>query len=100
MVEKDIWAFVILFFQLYKTKIGWGLGFPKNVQLAWGHPPSTDLKDGVFTTPCHRSYPCPALMKCSEDINSVLFTQAWEKLAEKAFSAKKLLKARRCEPVS
>lgn len=100
MVEKDIWAFVILFFQLYKTKIGRGPGFPKNAQLAWGRLPSPDLKDCVFTTPCHRSYPCPALMKCSEDINIFLFTQAWEKLAEKAFSAKKLLKARRCEPVS
>lgn len=40
MEVKEIWVFIRLFFQLYKTKIGCGVGpgFPKSRQLAWGGP--------------------------------------------------------------
>lgn len=71
MEGKGIWVFIILFFRLYKNRHRGGRGGPASPKAGtWHGRPSSDSTDCVFTTPCHCFYPCPALIECSEDINT------------------------------
>lgn len=77
----------------------WGTWLPRGHATNLGRP-SPDFQDCVFTIPCHRCYPRPALMKCSEDINRSLVYSTGEKLARIGLFSYQLPKPRRCELAS